>query len=332
MRYLVTGGLGVIGSSAATELLEAGHDVLVVDSAGEPRNHWLAERMQVQWGRRLEIIKQRVEHVDWSHLAHTGIDFILHAAASTGIPHSAKEPNDDWVSNVDATRALLEGLRSIRNEGDHVPPTVCLSSVKPYRTTNMPETGFDESTVLEPDEPYAASKMAQSALVMAYARSFDLPVTVFRCSNLWGSAPCHGPRHGWLTWFCISAAIGRPIEIQGSGMQVRDMLWSSDVTSAVLAGFEHMPACQGQVFNVGGGRKNAVSVNGASDMISAMTPIVERSAPGRKHEDSIFITDHSKFTKVTGWTPKVGVGEGIGRVLDWAKANKADLARLYEGV
>ena len=48
---------------------------------------------------------------------------------------------------------------------------------------------------LEPDEPYAASKLAQSGLGMAYARSYDLPVTVLRFSNLYGAAPCHGPRH-----------------------------------------------------------------------------------------------------------------------------------------
>lgn len=342
-RILITGGLGVIGSSIAANLLRDGHTVSIIDAAEEKRNDWAATELTNMFiGSRLTILKERLERTN--HLQHflRQADYVLHAAAHTGIPHSAADPHDDWVSNVDATRSLLEAMRTL---GQAPPPMVALSSVKPYRVHDLSviedptrfvwteaRAGIDETYPLEPDEPYAASKMAQSALCMAYARSFDLPITVVRCSNLYGAAPCHGPRHGWLTWFCISAAIGRTVEVQGTGKQVRDMLWADDVQSAFNAAIEHIDVTRGQVYNIGGGLFNSISVLEAVDRIRIEMPLVTKPAPGRLHEDPIFITDFRKFTKDTGWIPKVGVAEGVHRLCDWAIDNTKILNDLYDGV
>ncbi len=327
-RVLVTGGLGVIGSSFAREMIARGHEVTVLDAAEEPRNLWLADTLPEAF-----IVRGRMEEADLLPMVEVA-DFVLHAAASTGIPHSAEDPMDDWRSNVDATVRLLEALRSLAGRGRRDPPTVCLSSVKPYSTVASPPAGVNESQLLDPDEPYAASKMAMSGAVMAWARSFNLPVTVLRMSNLYGAAPCHGPRHGWLTWFCISAAIGRQIQVQGDGNQSRDMLHSKDVTQAVLAAWSHIADCQGRAFNVGGGTPNVVSVRQAAQLIMDLDPSARAGGgyPGRRHEDRAFVTDHSLFTSVTGWEPKVSVEGGIRQVLDWAQFNQDALKKLYEGL
>jgi CDP-paratose 2-epimerase len=338
MKYLITGGLGVIGSHFAEDTLSSGHSAIIIDAAEEPRNIWMANFLQTKFGNKLEIIIERLEK---SRLI--GIetcDRVFHAAAHTGIPHSAIDPTDDWLSNAEATRVLLEKLRSLPNKI----PLVALSSVKPYKVDTIPfhskETryewnlikGINENFPLGPDEPYAASKMAQSALCMAYARTYDMPIVCFRCSNLYGAAPSHGPRHGWLTWFCLSAALGRKIEIQGTGLQVRDMLFSDDVSSAAFAAFEHMEKLTGSVYNIGGGIDNSVSVLEAVELLKQLSgrKIGISYGQGRKNEDQIFITDFSKFNSLVDWSPKVSVIEGMNKILRWAEQNKEELIKMYD--
>jgi len=219
---------------------------------------------------------------------------------------------------------LLEALRKDPR------PTVVLSSVKPYRITDdIAARGLLEDDPLDPDEPYAASKAAQSLLCRAYARSYGVPVTVFRCSNLYGPAPCHGPRHGWLTWMCISAAIGRPLEVQGTGDQSRDMLHASDVADAVMAALSNGPC--GEIFNLGGGLENKVSVMQVARMLNELTGIEITNTPARAMDDDCVFVDHGKFSRATGWQPRVAVLDGLRETLSWAQNNKRDLMSLYDG-
>lgn len=332
MRYLVTGGLGVIGSCIARRLLAAGHEVMIIDACEAPRNLWIQRQLEKLGGDALSIMFARIERYESNiHEKLAICDAVIHCAASTGIPHSVLHPDDDWASNVDATRVLLEALRI------HRQPTVVLSSVKPYFVPiGMNEgRGLNEQNVLEPDEPYAASKAAQSMLCMAYARSYDLPIVTFRCSNLYGPAPCHGPRHGWLTWFCISAAIGRPIEIQGTGEQTRDMLHADDVYSAcvkALGALNSSVKMAGEVFNLGGGRLNRISICQAARALHEITGVEVHNAPARAMDDDHVYVDHWYFTDKTGWRPDVPVGAGMLQILAWAQEHKDELSKLYEGV
>lgn len=341
MRILVTGGCGVIGSWFVRSMLARGHAVIVADHCEEPRNLYLKRIVEsegaVVWTGRIE---------NWSQYGSqtlSRLDLVLHAAAFTGIPSSAENPHDDWVSNVDATRVLLEGLRLAEKK----PKLVVLSSVKPYNLRGLDyrelatryepiwtadPISVDENFPLSPDEPYAASKMAQSAICQAYARSYNLPITIFRCSNLYGPAPSHGPRHGWLTWFCISAAIGRPLIVQGNGKQTRDMLHASDVESAVMAAYDNWDHCQGELFNLGGGPQNTISVIEAAAQLRELSGCEIQSAPGRQHEDPIFVTNYGKFARATGWRPCVSVNSGLQRIYEWAVEHRDALKPLYEGL
>lgn len=337
MRYLVTGGLGVIGSCIARRLLAAGHDVAIIDSCEEPRNDWIHLNALRSTGV-TAVWKERIERSDNLSALVQEAEAVIHCAASTGIPYSVTAPDDDWERNVEGTRALLEALRK------NPRPTVVLSSVKPYRVTRAdlerpsgrpsgaPYLGLTEETPLEPDEPYAASKAAQSMLCMAYARSYGLPVVTFRCSNLYGPAPCHGPRHGWLTWFCVSAAIGRPIEVQGTGEQSRDMLHADDVFSACMLALEHAAELRGGVFNLGGGRENLISVARAAEALRVDAGAVVVKGPPRAMDDDCVFVDFGKFARATGWHPRVKVEEGVRSVLAWAQAHAEDLRVLYANV
>lgn len=345
MRYLVTGGLGVVGSRFVELVASNGDNVTIIDCAEEPRNLWTLDRLNAKFGDLITTHKMRVENTDFTPLLKNH-DAVLHAAAHTGIPHSEKDPNDDWISNVDATRNILEAMRKSQS----TVPVVMLSSVKPYRVHDIPcyESdgrilpnptsryffGVDETCLLEPDEPYAASKMAQSALAMAYGRTYDLSVVVLRCSNLYGDAPCHGPRHGWLTWFCISAILGIEIELQGSGCQTRDMLFSDDVASATHAALKNIDKIRGNVYNIGGGSLNTISCLQAVALIRRILgrEIPTKQGPGRKNEDMLFLTNHQRFTAATDWKPSVNVEQGIRKILIWAESHKEELRSVYKEV
>lgn len=322
MRVLVTGSAGVIGSTVSRRLIEAGHTVDGLDACEAPRNEWISAHLP-----HVSLLKARIEQFPPEALADlmSDVDAVIHCAASTGIPHSVLNPDDDWRSNVDATRALLEAMRL------RPVPAVVLSSVKPYAVPDdiVERGGLREDDPLIPDEPYAASKAAQSMLAMAYARSYDLPVVTFRCSNLYGPAPCHGPRHGWLTWFAISAAIGRSIEVQGSGRQTRDMLHGDDVYSACTLAIENAQRLKGRVFNLGGGSHNRISVATAATTLARAGGVEIVNAPARAMDDLHVFANSGAFKKETGWSPAVGVYDGVESVFEWAKANADELRALY---
>ncbi|HEY3499506.1 MAG TPA: NAD-dependent epimerase/dehydratase family protein [Polyangiaceae bacterium] len=323
MKYTITGGKGVVASLFARRLISEGHSVTIIDDGSDPRHEANSFDGPTYLHQRLEQMPTRVLA---DVLADS--DRVFHAAASTGIPYSATNPLDDWRRNVDGTLALLEALRVEPR------PMVVLSSVKPYELGDYLSNlclFVGESFPLRADEPYAASKAAQSLICQAYARSFDLPILVFRCSNLYGPACPHGARHGWMTNFAIRAALNWPIEIQGDGHQSRDMLHASDVATAALAAYEHQP--WGEILNLGGGGSNVISVLGAySTLLELGSKSEATTGPTRKNDDPRFETDTREArSQLGGWSPEVNVKTGLREVYNWACANREMLARVYEG-
>jgi CDP-paratose 2-epimerase len=324
MRYLVTGGAGCIGSTIVRNLLNLNHAVSVIDSAEEERNRWIVRQFKYP----IDLHVARLEEMgDRLPAILDGVDAVIHCAASTGIPWSVENPASDWRSNVDATRVLLEALRL------HPLPTVVFSSVKPYYVPDDIEArgGLREEDPLIPDEAYAASKASQSMLAMSYARSYGVPAVTFRCSNLFSDAPSHGPRHNWGVWFAISAAIGRPLTVQGNGLQTRDMLFGSDIFSACMLAIEHAQRLRGRVFNLGGGASNRISIIEAATMLAQLGGVEIKSAPARAMDDLHVFVHGGAWLKETGWRPQTEVRDGLRQVFEWAKANSDELRKLYEG-
>ena len=345
-----------MGSLFALEALDRDDHVAIIDSGKDARHGWTLQRLNAERVHMFHVALERMPEDELAKLLGS-VDAVVHAAAYTGIPSSATDPVGDWVANVESTRHLLETMR--RNKIQV--PTVVLSSVKPYELSGLPLYassivgvnggekvrsvmltvehgergglghlfgGVSEQFPLEPDEPYAASKMAQSGLALAYARSYGLPITVFRCSNLYGPGPCHGPRHGWLTWFCICAALNWPLVLQGSGVQSRDMLYSGDLNRAINFALQRIDEVQGELFNVGGGVSSIISVRDAINLL-VKSPGTVKESPGRAHEDLLFVTNIEKFFRATGWYPEVSVETGVASITSWATKNAEALRRVY---
>lgn len=128
-----------------------------------------------------------------------------------------------------------------------------------------------------------------------------------------------------MAWFVIAAISGHPITIYGNGKQVRDILFVDDLLNAYDAALNNKEKASGQIFNVGGGRENTISI------WTEFAPILEKLL-GKKIEvawgdwrpgdQPVFISDIRKAHDVLGWSPKVSAEEGIKRLFEWVKANR----------
>jgi CDP-paratose 2-epimerase len=131
---------------------------------------------------------------------------------------------------------------------------------------------------------------------------------------------------GWVAWFVIAAVYGRPITIYGNGKQVRDLLHVDDLVRAFQMAAEQIDVTKGQVYNLGGGPANTLSIWGEfGPLLKELTgrevvPAAWRD--WRPGDQPVFVADVSKARREFGWAPQVSVRDGIARLVEWVKGNR----------
>ena len=333
---LITGGAGFIGSNYAARCLARREKVVIFDNLsrrGADRNiEWLSDRFD---RKAFELIREDIRNVAAIQDAAKGADKILHLAAQVAVTTSVTDPRTDFEINAGGTFNALEAAR--------------LSGRKPaflYASTNKVYGGMEDVEVVElqtrydykdlPNgaselqpldfhSPYGCSKGSGDQYVRDYHRIYDLPTIVFRQSCIYGTRQFGVEDQGWLAWFLIAAITGRPITIYGNGKQVRDVLFIEDLLDAYDAAFTHLDQSAGQVFNIGGGRENSISVWAEfGSLLENMLgkPIRTKNRDWRPGDQPVFISDIRKANDLLKWTPKVKLEQGIRRLYDWVKENQ----------
>jgi len=331
---LITGGAGFVGSNLAHRLLSAGHRVRLLDNlsrAGVERNlRWLMEThgdlvdIEVPDVRNLAIIKKAVRDASQ----------VFHFAAQVAVTSSLVDPIEDFEINARGTLNMLEAVRTAENP----PPLVFTSTNKVYGTlTDLKFTkdgnryapldasirarGIDESRPLDFHSPYGCSKGCADQYVTDYARTYRLPALVFRMSCIYGPHQYGNEDQGWVAHFVIRSLSGKPITIYGDGMQVRDILFVDDLVNAFLLAQQHMKKLAGNVFNIGGGTANTISLLELLDLLAGLHggDVSVRFEDWRAADQRYYVADTSKFSRLTGWRPRVGVNEGVRRLYDWLR-------------
>ena len=135
---------------------------------------------------------------------------------------------------------------------------------------------------------------------------------------------------GWVGWFCKMArdqragAIGT-FDISGTGKQVRDVLHADDMVSLYFGAARRVDAAAGQAFNIGGGIDNSLSLLEMFDLLAELTgrPLEFKRLPARQSDQRVFVADAAKAGRLLGWSPRVGVRDGVARMLDWVRASEA---------
>ncbi len=335
-NYLVTGGAGFIGSNYVHRLLLRGEKVTIYDNfsrAGAPRNlEWLK---QTHGEKSFNVIAGDVRDAAKITEAARGSDVIVHLAGQVAVTTSVTNPRDDFESNALGTFNVLEAACASGRD----PIFLFASTNKVYggmddvalaedptrwRYADL-KNGCPETQPLDFHSPYGCSKGTGDQYVRDYARIYDLRSVVFRQSCIYGPRQFGIEDQGWVAWFVIAAVTGRPITIYGDGKQVRDVLNVDDLLNAYDAAIENISVAAGQVFNVGGGPQNVLSV------WAEFGPMLEKlvgheieigHGGWRPGDQRVFYADISKAKKELGWSPKIDVEQGIKMLFDWVQVNK----------
>ena len=329
---LITGGAGFIATNVADRLLERGRRVRLFDNlsrAGVEDNlQWICS----QYRDRVEFVRGDIRDESAVRRALRGVDQVFHFAAQVAVTTSLTDPFLDFEVNARGTLNLLEGIRATER-----PPSLLFTSTnKVYgdlydvplvrrRTRYEPvdsevlTNGVSEARALDFHSPYGCSKGAAEQYVLDYARTFGLPATVFRMSCIYGPHQFGTEDQGWVAHFLIQAMRRRPLTLYGDGLQVRDILFVEDLVDAMLLAHEHIEDAAATPFNIGGGPGNTISLLELLDCIEDITG--ERPAfgiePWRPADQRYYVSNTSRFQKLTGWRPRVSPRQGVERLLGW---------------
>ena len=317
MKALITGGAGFIGSHLAEALLDAGHEVEVVDdlSTGSMEN---IEHLKNQRG--FQYVIDSVTNEDLLAEQTDRCDVVFHLAAAVGVKLIVERPVHTIETNVHGTEVVL--TQANKNSQKKKLVIVASTSEVYGKSTEIP---FREDADLRLGATwkhrwaYACSKALDEFLALAYWKEKKLPVIVVRLFNTVG--PRQTGQYGMVVPnFVKQALAGQPITVFGDGSQSRSFTYVGDVVDALMRLVDE-PKAVGEGFNVGNGQE--ISILGLAEKIKEMTSsqseivrVPYDQAYGAGFEDMPRrVPDITKLQKFTGYEPKVQLTEILTRVI-----------------
>jgi CDP-paratose 2-epimerase len=333
-NYLITGGAGFIGSNYVHRLLKRGENVTVYDNLSRTKRN--IEWLKKEFGENaFQLVVGDVREADRITESAASADVIVHLAGQVAVTTSVIDPRDDFESNALGTFNVLEAARaSGRN-----PIFIYASTNKVYggmedvalfeeptrwRYKDLIQ-GCPETQPLDFHSPYGCSKGTGDQYVRDYSRIYGLRSVVYRQSCIYGTRQFGIEDQGWVAWFIIAAVTGKPITIYGDGKQVRDILFVDDLLNAYDLAVEKIDVAKGQVYNLGGGPQNVMSI--WVEFQPRLEELLGRSVPvargdWRPGDQRVFYADIRKAEKELGWKPQINVESGVGRLFEWVIQNK----------
>lgn len=335
-NYLITGGAGFIGSNYVSKLLQRGEQVTVFDNLSRSGARLNLEWLRTTYGdKAFQLIKGDVKDAVAVTAAAKNADVIVHLAAQVAVTTSVNDPRNDFETNALGTFNVLEAARASKQK-----PVVIYASTNKvygemedvgvtevedqYSYTDFPE-GISENQILDFHSPYGCSKGTGDQYVRDYYRMYGIPTVVLRQSCIYGLRQFGVEDQGWVAWFIIAAITGRPITIYGDGKQVRDILFVEDLLNAYDLAIEKIDISAGQVYNLGGGPKNTISI--WKQFGPMLEKLLGKSIPvawgdWRPGDQKIYVSSIEKAKNQLGWSPKVNAQQGIERLFKWVNANR----------
>jgi CDP-paratose 2-epimerase len=340
-KILVTGGAGFIGSNLVHRLLSQGHAVTIFDNMSRPGcESNLAWLCSVHGSEQVNLVSAGLSDFDTLRRAAEDVDRIYHLAGQVAVTTSVVNPRKDFEDNALGTFNVLEAARLVGNN-----PIIIYASTNKvyggmhevrvvedeqrYRYADFP-FGIPETQSIDFHSPYGCSKGAGDQYTRDYARIYGLRTVVVRQSCIYGYRQFGLEDQGWVAWFLIAALKNHPIKIFGNGKQVRDILFIEDLLDAYDSIIQNIDVAAGQIFNIGGGSENTISV------WTEFGPIIEELI-GRKiavnyqdwrpGDQPVYISDIRKASRELDWCPRVQVREGITNLFQWV-SNNEDLFQI----
>jgi len=338
MTWLITGGCGFVGTNLADVLLGKGEEVAILDNLSRVGSRdnlaWLRSRHGSDW----RFVEADIRDAD--AVAHpvqeTKPYALAHLAGQVAMTTSIENPRLDFEVNALGTLNVLEAVRL------YSPTTIVLysSTNKVYGSLDhlrYEETetryvlsdypnGLDESLPLDGYSPYGCSKLAADQYVRDYHRIYGIPTVVFRHSSMYGGRQFATYDQGWIGWFCLKALEmadpnAPPFTISGDGKQVRDVLHADDLVAAYLKTVENIHRTAGQIYNIGGGMDNSLSL---LELFAELERIIGcrmryTKIGWRPGDQIVFVADYRKAKQEFAWCPMVSKESGLRHMLEWSR-------------
>jgi CDP-paratose 2-epimerase len=337
MRIFVTGGIGFIGTNLADRLLSDSHEVVLFDNLGragvEENLNWVRRQHRA----RIKFVEGDVRDYVAVEKAMQGAEIVFHLAAQVAVTTSVSNPQEDFSINAQGTLNVLEAARrqspmpivlytstnKVYGGIEHLSIVECPTR---YEFENLPY-GVSESCPLDFHSPYGCSKGAADQYVRDYHRIYGLPTIVFRMSCIYGPHQCGTEDQGWVAHFALTSLRGGKITIYGDGKQVRDLLYVEDLVELMLRACADVKHTAGQIYNVGGGPANTISVwtelrEPLERLVGALGPV--NYGEFRPGDQRIYVSDIRKAQEKLKWTPRVGIVDGLRLMVEaWKKDREA---------
>ncbi|MBR1729788.1 MAG: dTDP-glucose 4,6-dehydratase [Selenomonadaceae bacterium] len=326
MNIVVTGGAGFIGSNFVYYMLENHPDdkIICYDKLTYAGNLETLEKAQSN--KNFKFIKGDIsnrEEVEKLFIEEKP-DVIVNFAAESHVDRSIEEPELFLKTNIIGTSILLDACKKFGIKRFH---QVSTDEVYGDLPLDRPDLFFTEKTNLHTSSPYSASKASADLLTMAYGRTYNIPITISRCSNNYG--PYHFPEK-LIPLMIINALNDKKLPVYGEGLNVRDWLYVEDHCSAIDLILQNGKV--GEVYNIGGHneRSNIEVVETILHILGKPETLIEH-VTDRKGHDLRYAIDPTKIEEELGWTPKTSFSDGIRKTIDWYLENKSWWEKIISG-
>lgn len=317
MTIIVTGGAGFIGSNFVFHMLQDHPDYRIVclDKLTYAGNLSTLEPVLQQDNFRFvkaDICdRQAVDKL----FQEEKPDIVVNFAAESHVDRSIENPGIFLETNIMGTAVLMDACRKYGIQRYH---QVSTDEVYGDLPLDRPDLFFTEETPLHTSSPYSSSKASADLLVMAYYRTYGLPVTISRCSNNYG--PYHFPEK-LIPLMIANALADKPLPVYGNGENVRDWLYVEDHCRAIDLIIHNGKV--GEVYNVGGHneKRNIDIVRIICQELGKPESLIVH-VEDRKGHDRRYAIDPAKIHRELGWLPETKFEDGIKKTIKWYLEHK----------
>ncbi len=325
-NILVTGGAGFIGSNFVYYMLEKHPDyrIVCIDKLTYAGNLETLEKAMEN--KNFRFVKGDItdRKAVYELFEQEKFDAVINFAAESHVDRSIEDPEVFLKTNILGTQVLLDACRK---NGDIRFHQVSTDEVYGDLPLDRPDLFFTEETPIHTSSPYSASKASADLLVMAYYRTYGLPVTISRCSNNYG--PYHFPEK-LIPLMIIKTLAGEKLPVYGEGLNVRDWLYVKDHCKAIDMIVEK--GRLGEVYNIGGHneRTNICVVRTILSILGKGEELIS-FVGDRPGHDMRYAIDPAKISAELGWEPETSFEEGIKATVQWYLDNRSWWENIIKG-
>ena len=320
-KILVTGGAGFIGSNFIKYMLDKYHDYEIVNLDALTYCGNLENLEDIEDNPNYSFVKGDIRDEGLVDVVVSSVDYIVNFAAESHVDRSIEDPQIFIKSNIIGTQVLLDAAYKYS-----VKKFLQVSTDEVYGSLG-PEGYFTESTPLQANSPYSASKAGADLMVRAYGETFGLPINITRCSNNYG--PYQFPEK--LIPLMISNALeDKELPVYGDGKNIRDWLHVYDHCSAIDLVLHNGKL--GEVYNIGGHneKENIEIVKLILKELDKPESLI-KFVKDRLGHDRRYAIDSTKISEELGWKPKYTFETGIVETIHWYLNNQDWMEKVKSG-